>query len=201
MIVAQQRLVDFRTVGVAHHRVIAATIAGIVEALVADAADVVGLDQPGEAVPAPALEAGAGAQGLCVGMVEGVVLIDVLVAITQIEDRLALGEQVGKGFFGLGHSWRSRGQQQRAKQQGVGTHGGFPGNFFRAHLSRAASTGVLAAALGGSGRGVTGWSIRRRRASWRSAVARGRAAVRHFPAPAARSAARHQPALAPRSAG
>ncbi len=145
MVVAQQCLVDFSTVGVAHHRVIAATIAGIVEALVADAVEVVDLEHPGEAVPAPALEAGACAQGLCVGMVEGVVLIDVLVAITQIEDRLALGKQVGKGFFGLGYSWRSRGQQQGA-QQSVGTHGGFPGKFFRAHLSRAASTGVLAAA-------------------------------------------------------
>ncbi|MNT26039.1 hypothetical protein D3C72_1615910 [compost metagenome] len=100
MVVAQQGLVDFAAVRVGDHRVVALAVARAVVAGVADAADVVGLDQRREAVPLTALEADAGAQGLGVGVVQRVVLVDVLIAVAQVEDRLAVADQCAQRLAG-----------------------------------------------------------------------------------------------------
>ncbi|MCY1537809.1 hypothetical protein D9M68_733190 [compost metagenome] len=127
MVVAQQGLVDFAAVRVGDHRVVALAVARAVVAGIADAADVVGFDEAGEAVPLAALEADTGADGLGVGVVQGVVLIDVLIAIAGVEDRFALGEQVaevlrGEGGVAEGGAGDSQGQQRAFHR----AHGMFP---------------------------------------------------------------------------
>ncbi len=114
VVVAQQGLVDLAAVGVGDHRIVALAIAGAVVGGIADAADVVRFHQAGKSVPLAALQADAGAQGLGVGIVEGVVLVDVLVAVARIDADLALVDQIGQVLGG------ERGCAEAQQRQGDG---------------------------------------------------------------------------------
>ena len=115
MVVPQQRLIDLAAVGVRNGRIVGLAVACAVVRRVAQAADVVGLDQRGQAIPLTGLEADAGAQRLRIGMFQRVVLVDVLVAIAQIQNRLGIGEQIAEVLAGED---RRTAEQPDAKQAG-----------------------------------------------------------------------------------
>ncbi|MDT4852507.1 hypothetical protein FQZ97_867410 [compost metagenome] len=136
MVVAQQGLVDLAAIGVGDHRVVALAVARAVVAGIADAADVVGFDEAGEAVPLAALEADTGADGLGVGVVQGVVLVDVFVAVAQVEDRRAVPEQVAEVFTGPGAA--GAGEQGKGDWRHADFHGDASSDEFCGHVSGAA---------------------------------------------------------------
>ncbi len=100
MVVAQQRLVDLAAVRVRHCRVVGLAVAGAVVGGITQSTYVVCFDQSRQAVPLAGLKADASAQRLGVGVLECVVLIDVLVAIAQVQNRLSVGEYGAEVFLG-----------------------------------------------------------------------------------------------------
>ena len=126
VVIAQQGLVELGAIRVGDHGEVLLTVAGVVVRGITDTADVVDLDQAGEAVPLAALRADAGAQGLGVGVVEGVVLVDVLVAVAGIDADLAVVDQVGQILGGHGDAAEGGANGQRKNRESVDTHVGIP---------------------------------------------------------------------------
>src|SRR3990167_2909404 len=126
VVIAQQGLVELGAIRVGDHGEVLLTVAGVVVRGITDTTDIVDLNQAGQAVPLAALHADAGAQGLGVGIVEGVVLVDVLVAVAGIDADFAVVDQVGEVLGGHGNAAKGAANGQRKNRKRVDTHVGIP---------------------------------------------------------------------------